>query len=422
MVTRAFHLSLAGKQWIAVLFVLGLGLLLGSSPAYAGGEVGNGTPGSCTDVELIAAMLGGGAVTFNCGPNPVTIAVSTQVVHNGETTIVDGGGLVTLDGEDLRQLFLVLIGGNLTLKNIVLSRGRFSGGGGAVHNSTGGVLSLDEVEINQCYADATGGGAIYNEGTLTVNRSTLRDNFATISSGGAIANVGAGTVAVRDSTFSGNSAHNYGGAIFQQNIGPTTLENVTLSGNTAGSGGAIANVGELHLTNVTFSGNIADTGGGLYAHIFSNQNTLLNVTMNANRADTGGGIYTESISTTLKNTIVANSRNSADTSDSLECDSNGAQTTSLGHNIISDGSCFAATTGDQTNTDPQLGPLADNGGPTLTFMPQAISTAINQGTNSGCPARDQRGARRPFGPICDIGAVEYGAWPPSLWLPIVERN
>jgi hypothetical protein len=422
MASQTQHFLLGSKLMVFLLLTAGLVLIFGGAPVYAGGFVGNGTPGSCTDVELIAAMLGGGTVTFNCGPNPVTIVVTTQVVHNAETTIVDGGGLVTLDGEDLRQLFLVLTGGNLTLKNIVLSRGRFSGGGGAVYNSTGGVLSLDEVDINRCYADATGGGGIYNAGTLTVNRSTLRDNVATISSGGAIANVGAGTVAVRDSTFSGNSALNYGGAIYQQNGGPTTLENVTLSGNTAAWGGAIAHIGVLHLTNVTFAGNIADTGGGLYAHMWSTQNTLLNVTMNANRADTGGGIYNESISMTLKNTIVANSRDRADTSDSLNCDSNGAPTTSFGHNIISDGSCFAGTTGDQTNTNPQLGPLADNGGPTLTVMPLAASPAINNGTNSGCPARDQRGARRPFGPTCDVGAVEYGAQPPLLWLPVVERN
>jgi hypothetical protein len=64
--------------------------------------------------------------------------------------------------------------------------------------------------------------------------------------------------------------------------------------------------------------------------------------------------------------------------------------------------------------------LADNGGPTLTFMPQAGSPAINAG--AGCPARDQRGASRPFGPACDIGAVEFGAYPPSLWLPVVIRS
>jgi hypothetical protein len=67
-----------------------------------------------------------------------------------------------------------------------------------------------------------------------------------------------------------------------------------------------------------------------------------------------------------------------------------------------------------------LGPLANNGGPTLTHMPQAGSPAIDQG--SGCPAIDQRGAARPVGPACDIGAVEYGASLPWVYLPLISNG
>ena len=52
------------------------------------------------------------------------------------------------------------------------------------------------------------------------------------------------------------------------------------------------------------------------------------------------------------------------------------------------------------------GPLAENGGPTLTHALLAGSPAINAGDDSACPATDQRGVARPQGPHCDIGSVE----------------
>ena len=70
-------------------------------------------------------------------------------------------------------------------------------------------------------------------------------------------------------------------------------------------------------------------------------------------------------------------------------------------NLISDGSCSAALTG-----NPMLGPLADNGGSAQTFALWPGSPAINAGTNSGCPAADQRGQARPVNTTCDIGAYE----------------
>jgi hypothetical protein len=64
-----------------------------------------------------------------------------------------------------------------------------------------------------------------------------------------------------------------------------------------------------------------------------------------------------------------------------------------------------------TAASPQLGPLAANGGPTLTRAPADGSPAIDHGGTraTGCPATDQRGVSRPQGPACDIGAVEVRA-------------
>jgi hypothetical protein len=78
---------------------------------------------------------------------------------------------------------------------------------------------------------------------------------------------------------------------------------------------------------------------------------------------------------------------------------------SAGYNLDTGVSCAFAKPTDMTAADPQLGPLAANGGPTLTRAPAAGSPAIDH----GCPATDQRGVPRPQGPACDIGAVEVQA-------------
>mgnify|MGYP001817491866 FL=1 len=85
----------------------------------------------------------------------------------------------------------------------------------------------------------------------------------------------------------------------------------------------------------------------------------------------------------------------------------GAEATiiSNGGNVISDGSCNPIA-GDQSSTDALLGPLADNGGPTLTHAPGAGSPAIDFAGAGDCPATDQRGEARPQGAGCDSGSVE----------------
>jgi len=90
--------------------------------------------------------------------------------------------------------------------------------------------------------------------------------------------------------------------------------------------------------------------------------------------------------------------------------------TSLGHNLESADPCAFAATGDLSNTNPLLGPLADNGGKTLTLALLPGSPAINAGTNVGCPATDQRGVPRPQFGTCDIGAYEFVLW---VYLPVV---
>ncbi len=83
---------------------------------------------------------------------------------------------------------------------------------------------------------------------------------------------------------------------------------------------------------------------------------------------------------------------------------------SAGHNLESRNQSKFVAAGDRVDTDPRLGPLADNGGPTLTLALLTGSPAIDAGLD--CPAVDQRGVARPQGPGCDIGAFELVPTPP----------
>ncbi len=400
---------------LPALLLAGLWLLGISGTLHAAGVVGDGTPGSCTDAEYAAAMAGGGLVTFDCGADPIAIIVNTQVV-TGSTTI-DGGGLVTLDGENLRQVFLVLGGGKLTLRDITVARGNF-GNGGAIFVSAGGSLQMTGVTVRDSEADggSNDGGAIQNAGTLVVVGSTFLRNHAD-DGGGAINNNG-GTAAIRASTFISNTALN-GGALNNAGGSLDLYASLLYSNSVTNQGGGLfATAGTITVTNVTVARNEAFRGGGVYG-----QNTavinLLNSTVYTNTASgAAGGIWNNTAdagaNVLLKNTIVAG--NNDPVSGVLNCDGPAMRT--LGHNLIGDGTCITPLASDLMNTDPQLGPPAANGGVTGSYAPLGGSPAINAGDNSGCPAFDQRGYPRPIGPACDIGAVERGS---ALWLTYLSK-
>ncbi|MEE8077555.1 MAG: choice-of-anchor Q domain-containing protein, partial [Pseudomonadales bacterium] len=215
-----------------------------------------------------------------------------------------------------------------------------------------------------------------------------------------------------DLTVSGGSVASDGGGIAVDATGSLTMSTSTVSGNTAtddgggiyltGAGGAVA------LTNVTLSGNAANVGGGLYCQ---GPCTLTNVTITDNTASSsGGGVRqrTGGGSVTFLNTIVAN--NSAP----VNVDCQGGNLISNGYNLSSDATCDFTNTGDLENTDPLVGPLQDNGGPTFTHELLVGSLAIDTGTNTGCPATDQRGVARPVNVTCDKGAYEAAAVAPDI--------
>jgi CSLREA domain-containing protein len=274
------------------------------------------------------------------------------------------------------------------------------------------------------------GGGIYNRGgMLTLNTIVLRDNTAGL--GGGLINVG--TTHLINSSIESNTATDNGGGI--RNDLALFIVNSSVSGNTSRSaGGGIITHGLLQVTNSTISGNQTedDRGGGIFVG-----NTLVgepdptvnlnNVTIVNNLADSdgngngdGGGIYLRENGTVyLRNTILAGNAGPNGVS---ECS---GTLTSKGHNLIEKtGNCIiiGSTTGNLVGVDPNLGPLADNGGPTQSMALLPGSPAIDAGDNTACPSADQRGAARPQDGdnngslICDIGAyeVEPDTTPPNV--------
>ena len=230
-----------------------------------------------------------------------------------------------------------------------------------------------------------------------------------------------GTLSLTNSTIGDNTAIN-GGGIFSE-TGALTMTGTTVRGNTSRYGGGINNQNgaTLTVTNSTFSSNNgSQRGGGIYNGINATL-TVTNSTFSGNSAATnGGGIYRNSGTVQLINTII--SGNTASVS-GTDCE---GSLISLGHNLIGDTTdCgFVPATADQVNVNPLLGPLADNGGPTLTHALLAGSPAIDSGDDSvtGPPhnlSTDQRGQTRLQGLHVDIGAYEFGL-PVSNTPPVAD--
>jgi probable HAF family extracellular repeat protein/predicted outer membrane repeat protein len=227
-------------------------------PLPRSGVVGTGTPESCTEAALDAALVWGGTIIFDCGNNPISITVTSTKVIATDTTI-DGAGLVTLSGGTAVSVLAVNPGVTLNVARlrIVDGRGPYAGVtsadcGGAISNA-GGRLAISDSTFsgNRGYC-----GAICNGGDLTVAGSTFSSNYDYGAGGGAICNGGA--LAIVDSTFTANGGCFNGGAIFAS--GATTIARSTFVYNDACNGGAIR--GRATVSDSRFVGNRAPEEGG----------------------------------------------------------------------------------------------------------------------------------------------------------------
>jgi CSLREA domain-containing protein len=237
----------------------------------------------------------------------------------------------------------------------------------------------------------------------------------------------AGDLTLKGVTLSGGSTPAGGGALY--NNGVTTIIGSTISGNYGGNGanapggGGILNwSGTLTLGNSTVSGNTSYSGygGGGILNFSGGTIAVISSTIAENKADGPPGFqgrgdavadaFSPVGSVTIKNSIMASP------STGLGSDCFAFAPASLGHNIASDSSCGLNGTGDLPNVNPMLGPLANNGGHTMTHALLAGSPALDAIPVANCTdlngaplATDQRGVVRAQGAACDIGAFELQA-------------
>jgi hypothetical protein len=231
------------------------------------------------------------------------------------------------------------------------------------------VAAFEDLIIRHGNTGGNGGG-LFSDGEVTLTRCVVTANRAGWLGGGIAAGWNGAKVMLRSSTVSGNVAANDGGGIFIGYRGEIEIEHSTIAGNTGTAGGGLALSwsdyaairGSVVADNVALSGGSPDCYTGYPAWLISRDYNLIGSTVGCTiGGDTDHDLY---------------------------------------------------------GVDPLLGPLADNGGPTLTHALLEGSPAIDAGTCTdldGAPVTtDQRGAPRPYGPACDIGAFEFGAEPPAL--------
>ena len=352
----------------AILIAAAL-LALSSTPAAAATFVANpsapdGASGSLRQLVQAAnpndtILLPPGTYRLTQGPLGIAEALRLEGQAQQASQVV-----ITPEGRSRGLVVNPPVANTVVLQRLQVSGGRATGGvGGGVLKQGAGSLELVEATLsgNSATGSQGGGGLAATSGNVTVTRSTVSGNSASVSvnagGGGGILHTSIGTLALVNSSLAGNA--------------------VTVGGSPTGAGGSaiLNNSGTLTLDSVTVGHNSTSPGG-----------------LGALRS-------AAATAPTLHNTIVAgNGTGCVGTFDSLD------------FNLADDGSCGLNEPDDNAGVDPQIQPIADNGGPTPTLRLPPASAAINSGNCS--QSEDQRNAVRPAEneTSCDVGAVEFEGW------------
>ncbi len=282
-------------------------------------------------------------------------------------------------GGDYR-IFSIDAGVTVEISGLTITNGR-----GGIFND-GGTLTLSGMIVTENLGPLEGGGIHNNHGEVTIVDSSITANRA--GHGGGIYNL-SGTVNILSSTISGNrasgvSALHTGGGGIGNDLGIVTIENSTVADNLAccqaaalNGGGIDNNEGTVTVSHSTIADNNAQAdGGGIMTSYPNSFLHIGNSIVALNGASQG---------TNIKGAPVSNGYNLFGSSDYIYT--------------------WAPT--DLLDVDPQLGPLADNGGPTQTFALLSGSPAIDTGTNQMAPEWDQRG---PGFPRIVNGTIDRGAF------------
>jgi CSLREA domain-containing protein len=285
------------------------------------------------------------------------------------------------------------------------------GGAGIVNGSMGRLTVLRSI-LSRNYAFGTSddpqgsefpAGGLLNHGLATISGSTLTSNFAAM--GGAVVNWG--QLRIDSSRISTNDSRFRAAAVW--NLGDASFVSTTVDTNVGGDvilNGLDGRAALLTILNSTISGNFSYYGSASVNNRAGNVSVVASTIAGNSAAFPGAAGIGGPGRTEVADSIVFNPPN--DWGPNGDCE---FPIVSGGNNIAGDDSCgLSEEQGDQPNTDPLLGPLANNGGPTPTHALLGGSPAIEHIPVSQCVvATDQRGVARPQLPkpaACDVGAYE----------------
>jgi hypothetical protein len=275
--------------------------------------IGDGTPESCTSEAVVRAVAAGGIITFDCGPDPVTIRMTaTAKVRNanGPRIVLDGGGKVTLSGGGRRRILYMNTCDRaqgwttshcqnqdhpqLTVQNLTFADGNSTGetaeggGGGAIFVRGGRVKVINSRFVNN-RCDRTGpdlGGAAlrvlsqYDNRPVYVVNSTFTGGIC--SNGAALSSIGVSWV-ILNSVFVGNRA---------VGVGANPARAGTPGG---GSGGAIycdGNEFSVRIAGTIVEDNRANSGGGAIFFVSNNRTGTLRIEDSTLRRNPSDGFET----------------------------------------------------------------------------------------------------------------------------------
>ena len=408
-------------------------------------------PGSLR--QALADAQDGDTINFDPSVEVVTLTTAELVITKS-ITISASPQMVTVQRASQApqfRIFHVMPGHSVEINGLTISGGHITGdnGGGILNDNSTLTIAHCTVNGNAIVSASSNnfGGGIHNSGTMTLNQVIVNNNNAVfggygkgVPSGGGISNTG--TMIIIAGTVQSNMGFWSAGGIYNTGMltitGSTIINNQTGNpGHFGGSGGGIVNDGTMTIQDSTISGNTAlggDLQGGDGGGISGNNNTITNSTITGNSALHGGGVAGGGniAHTTFSTNSASRDGGALYLTSPLELGNtilkagvsgvnifnNGGSFITHGYNVCSDdGSGFLNGPGDQINTDPMLGPLQDNGGPTFTHALLPGSPAIDAGDPNFTPPPyyDQRGPGfvRVFNGRIDVGSFEVQPTPPQ---------
>ena len=415
---------------------------------------GQGENGAQPDVTIVDSVIsgnqnGGVFCSFSC--RQVTIT-NSQITNNGISSVATlGGGInvsippftsqakLTIEGSTITGNQADHAGGGISsfgdssgaaptlISNSTIANNIANGRGGAISVVGIGELVVVDSTISGNTANGDGGGIsqkdndgnnvdVIGQSKFSLSGTSVTDNQS--GEGGGGLSINASQASINLSLIQGNTATLSGGGllaggIFSYSSGNTSIIGSTISDNTAGYGGGVSVGGPrgslVEIENSTVDGNTATIAGGGFAVGDFLQLRIDHATVVENSAPTGANIAVSG-STTLSRTIIAQPIGGG-TNCAPHPGSPGLGApliTNHGFSWFSDATCEASAADIvDPGVNPQLGPLADNGGPTPTRLPTITSPVVGLVPVTDCPLpSDQRETPRPSGLACEAGAVE----------------